>query len=179
MSIVLDNKVRMIAWEVTRSCNLACVHCRAASHLGPYPGELSTKQCLCLIDDIANASRPVIILTGGELPALMLLDAVARLQPGVLGDNEAASDDSFSNGLLEYPQYTRPPEFRGWAVPDVLLQGNHAQQNRWKREQSLIRTLLWRPDLLLKADLSDKDRKFLEEYVAQKLAKQIEASDTE
>ena len=119
------------------------------------------------------------ILTGGELPALMLLDAVARLQPGVLGDNEAASDDSFSNGLLEYPQYTRPPEFRGWAVPDVLLQGNHAQQNRWKREQSLIRTLLWRPDLLLKADLSDKDRKFLEEYVAQKLAKQIEASDTE
>jgi tRNA (guanine37-N1)-methyltransferase len=80
---------------------------------------------------------------------------------------------------LEYPQYTRPPEFRGWAVPDVLLQGNHAQQNRWKREQSLIRTLLWRPDLLLKADLSDKDRKFLEEYVAQKLANQIEASDTE
>ena len=119
------------------------------------------------------------ILTGGELPALMLLDAVARLKPGVLGDNEAASDDSFSNSLLEYPQYTRPPEFRGWAVPDVLLQGNHAQQNRWKREQSLIRTLLWRPDLLLKADLSDKDRKFLEEYVAQKLANQIEASDTE
>ncbi len=119
------------------------------------------------------------ILTGGELPALMLLDAVARLQPGVLGDNEATSDDSFSNGLLEYPQYTRPLEFRGWTVPEVLQQGNHAQQARWKREQSLIRTLLWRPDLLLKADLSDKDRKFLEDYVAQKLAKQIEDPDTE
>ncbi len=119
------------------------------------------------------------ILTGGELPALMLLDAVARLQPGVLGDNEAASDDSFSNGLLEYPQYTRPPEFRGWTVPDVLLQGDHARQSRWKREQSLIRTLLWRPDLLLKADLTDKDRKFLEDYVAQKLARQMEDSDTD
>jgi tRNA (guanine37-N1)-methyltransferase len=119
------------------------------------------------------------ILTGGELPALMLLDAVARLQPGVLGDNEAASDDSFSNGLLEYPQYTRPPEFRGWTVPDVLLQGDHARQSRWKREQALIRTLLWRPDLLLKADLSDKDRKFLEDYVAQKLARQMEDSDTD
>ena len=102
----------------------------------------------------------------------------SRAKPGVLGDNEATSDDSFSNGLLEYPQYTRPPEFRGWAVPDVFLQGNHAQQSRWKREQSLIRTLLWR-GFLLKADLSDKDRKFLEEYVAQKLANQIEASDTE
>ncbi|HOG77681.1 MAG TPA: tRNA (guanosine(37)-N1)-methyltransferase TrmD [Anaerolineaceae bacterium] len=119
------------------------------------------------------------ILTGGELPALMLLDAVARLKPGVLGDNEATSDDSFSNGLLEYPQYTRPPEFRGWSVPEVLLQGNHAQQARWKREQSLIRTLLWRPDLLLKADLTDKDRKFLEDYVARKFAQQMEETDTD
>ncbi|HOT52960.1 MAG: tRNA (guanosine(37)-N1)-methyltransferase TrmD [Chloroflexi bacterium] len=119
------------------------------------------------------------ILTGGELPALMVLDAVARLKPGVLGDNEATSDDSFSNGLLEYPQYTRPPEFRGWSVPEVLLQGNHAQQARWKREQSLIRTLLWRPDLLLKADLTDKDRKFLEEYVAQRIAKKMEETDTD
>jgi len=109
----------------------------------------------------------------------MLLDAVARLQPGVLGDDEATSDDSFSNGLLEYPQYTRPLEFRGWTVPEVLQQGNHAQQARWKREQSLIRTLLWRPDLLLKADLSDKDRKFLEDYVAQKLAQQMEDTDTD
>ena len=89
--------------------------------------------------------------------------------PGVLGDDEATSDDSFSNGLLEYPQYTRPPEFRGWQVPDVLLQGNHAEQTRWRREQSLIRTLQWRPDLLLQADLTDKDRAFLEAYVANKV----------
>ena len=115
------------------------------------------------------------VLTGGELPALILLDAVARLIPGVLGDDEATSDDSFSNGLLEYPQYTRPPEFRGWQVPDVLLQGNHAEQARWRREQSLIRTLQWRPDLLLQADLSDKDRAFLEAYVASKVNEKDEA----
>jgi len=109
------------------------------------------------------------ILTGGELPALIVMDAIARLVPGVLGDEEAALHDSFTNGLLEYPQYTRPPEFRGWKVPDVLLQGNHAQQAQWKREQSLIRTLLFRPDLLLKADLSEKDRKFLEQFMASQL----------
>lgn len=106
------------------------------------------------------------VLTGGELPALVILDAVARLQPGVLGDDEATSDDSFSDGLLEYPQYTRPPEFRGWKVPDVLLNGNHAEQARWRREQSLIRTLKMRPDLLLKADLTKKDQEFLEKYIS-------------
>lgn len=109
------------------------------------------------------------ILTGGELPALIVMDTIARLVPGVLGDEEAALHDSFTNGLLEYPQYTRPPEFRGWKVPDVLLQGNHSQQAQWKREQSLIRTLLFRPDLLLKADLSEKDRKFLEQFMASQL----------
>lgn len=106
------------------------------------------------------------VLTGGELPALVILDAVTRLQPGVLGDDEATSDDSFSDGLLEYPQYTRPPEFRGWKVPDVMLNGNHAQQARWRREQSLIRTLKMRPDLLLKAGITEKDKRFLEEYIS-------------
>ncbi len=118
------------------------------------------------------------ILTRRRTARADALDAVARLKPGVLGDN-----DHQRRFLLQwtigYPQYTRPPEFRGWTVPDVLQQGNHAQQTRWKREQSLIRTLLWRPDLLLKADLTDKDRKFLEEYVAQKLAKQLGDSDTD
>lgn len=104
------------------------------------------------------------VLTGGELPALVLMDAVARLRPGVLGDDEATDDDSFGpEGLLEYPQYTKPPEFRGWQVPEVLTQGNLAKQLKWKREQSLLRTLRWRPDLLDKANLSDKDRKFLRE----------------
>ena len=109
------------------------------------------------------------ILTGGELPALIVMDAIARLQPGVLGDESAPIHDSFTNGLLEHPQYTRPPEFRGWKVPEVLLQGNHAQQTQWKHEQSLIRTLLTRPDLLLNAELSEKDRRFLEKFLASQL----------
>ena len=101
------------------------------------------------------------VLTGGELPALILIDALARLVPGVLGDPTGASDDSHSSGLLEYPHYTRPPEFRGWQVPEILLSGDHAKVARWRREQSLLRTRQRRPDLLEKADLSDKDRKFL------------------
>ena len=101
------------------------------------------------------------VLTGGELPALILIDALARLVPGVLGDPTGASDDSHASGLLEYPHYTRPPEFRGWQVPEILLSGDHAKVARWRREQSLLRTRQRRPDLLEKADLSDKDRKFL------------------
>lgn len=110
------------------------------------------------------------VLTGGELPALVVLDAVARLLPGVLGDDEATSDDSFSDGLLEYPQYTRPLEFRDWKVPDVLLNGNHAEQARWRREQALIRTLMMRPDLLAKATLTENDRLFLKNYVASQVS---------
>ncbi|MDD2522990.1 MAG: tRNA (guanosine(37)-N1)-methyltransferase TrmD [Anaerolineaceae bacterium] len=106
------------------------------------------------------------VLTGGELPALIVMDAVARLQPGVLGDREATDDDSFSSdGLLEYPQWTKPAEFRGWSVPEVMQQGNLGEQLKWKRQQSLIRTWKWRPDLLEKANLSDKDRKFLKKYL--------------
>ncbi len=103
------------------------------------------------------------VLTGGELPALLVIDAVSRLLPGVLGDPDGALDDSHASGLLEYPHYTRPPEFRGEPVPDVLLSGDHARIARWRREQSLLRTLERRPDLLEKADLSAADRKFLEE----------------
>ncbi len=88
------------------------------------------------------------VLTGGELPAMVLIDAVSRFIPGVLGDPDGAEDDSFGNGLLEYPHYTRPEEFRGWGVPEVLLSGNHALIARWRREQSLLRTLKQRPDLL-------------------------------
>lgn len=101
------------------------------------------------------------VLTGGELPALVLIDAVARLLPGVLGDPEAALDDSHATGLLEYPHYTRPPEFRGWGIPDILLSGNHAEIARWRRHQALRRTLLHRPDLLSKADLNQDDLTFL------------------
>src|SRR5512139_2776758 len=80
------------------------------------------------------------VLTGGELPALLLIDAVSRLLPGVLGDPTGAEDDSHSMGLLEYPHYTRPPEYRGWKVPDVLVSGNHAKIEKWRREQALTRT---------------------------------------
>lgn len=106
------------------------------------------------------------VLTGGELPALILMDAVARLQPGVLGDREATDDDSFStDGLLEYPQWTKPADFRGWKVPEIMQNGNLGEQLKWKRQQSLIRTLRWRPDLLEKAELSEKDRKFVKKYL--------------
>jgi tRNA (guanine37-N1)-methyltransferase len=102
------------------------------------------------------------VLTGGELPALVIIDAIARLIPGVLGDPEGAQDDSHSMGLLEYPHYTRPPEFRGWSVPEVLLSGDHAKIERWRREQALLRTFNKRPDMLEKAELSEADKKFLE-----------------
>jgi tRNA (guanine37-N1)-methyltransferase len=104
------------------------------------------------------------VLTGGELPALLIVDAVSRLLPDVLGDPTGAEDDSHSNGLLEYPHYTRPPEFRGWTVPEVLLSGDHAKIDKWRREQSLLRTLKKRPDLLEKADLNEADRKFLKAH---------------
>lgn len=103
------------------------------------------------------------VLTGGELPALMLIDALARLLPGVLGDPDGAADDSHASGLLEYPHYTRPPEFRGWQVPEVLLSGDHARITRWRREQSLLRTRQRRPDLLKNADLTTKERKSLDQ----------------
>jgi len=106
------------------------------------------------------------VLTGGELPALILMDAVGRIVPGVLGDAEATQEDSFAeDGLLEYPQYTKPANFRGWEVPEILQGGNHVEQAKWKRQQSLIRTLNWRPDLLEKANLTIKDKKFLENYM--------------
>jgi tRNA (guanine37-N1)-methyltransferase len=94
----------------------------------------------------------------------VVVEAVARLLPGALGDEEGARDDSHEGGLLEYPHYTRPPEFRGWGVPDVLLSGNHAQVRRWRREQALRRTFLRRPDLLARAPLSDEEQRLIREW---------------
>ncbi len=94
------------------------------------------------------------VLTGGELPAMIIIDAVSRFLPGVLGDPTGAEDDSFSNGLLEYPHYTRPEIYRGWGVPPELLSGNHAEIARWRKEQSIIRTMKNRPDLLNNKDQS-------------------------
>jgi len=104
------------------------------------------------------------VLTGGELPALIVIDAVARFIPGVLGDPTGAITDSHASGLLEHPHYTRPPEFRGWGVPEVLKSGDHAKIEQWRREQSLLRTAKRRPELLEHFELSKKDSEFLEEF---------------
>lgn len=103
------------------------------------------------------------VLTGGELPALMLADAVSRMIPGVLSADECFEEESHYAGLLEYPQYTRPAVWRGREVPEVLLSGHHANIRKWRREQSLLRTVQKRPELLQNAGLDDKDLKFLEQ----------------
>ena len=102
------------------------------------------------------------VLSGGELPALVIADAVVRLIPGVLGSDESAAADSHSDGLLEYPQFTRPAEFRGWNVPEILLSGNHAKIAAWRREQSILKTAERRPDLLAKTSLTAKEKKMLQ-----------------
>ena len=102
------------------------------------------------------------VLTGGELPAMVIVDAVSRMLPGVLGDEESAPTDSFYDGLLGFPQYTRPREFEGKVVPDVLISGDHAKIRAWRREQALLATKKHRPDLLAKAELSEKERAWLD-----------------
>lgn len=106
------------------------------------------------------------ILTGGEIPALTVVDAVTRLLPGVLGGEGAVDEESFQTGLLEYPHYTRPRDFEGHVVPQILLDGHHGLIEAWRRQQSLRRTLKWRPDLLAKATLTLKDKKFVETLAA-------------
>lgn len=106
------------------------------------------------------------VLTGGELPAMTVIDAVVRLLPGVLGNANSAVTDSFSTGLLEYPHYTRPVEFRGWKVPDILMSGHHANIEIWRRQQALKRTWERRPELLERLELTEKDKKYLRELKA-------------
>jgi tRNA (guanine37-N1)-methyltransferase len=108
------------------------------------------------------------ILTGGEIAAMVIVDAAVRLLPGVLGSEESAADDSHTSGLLEYSQYTRPQAYRGWEVPEVLLSGNHAQIAKWRREQSIMRTLKRRPELLEKANLSSEERGMISELIKEK-----------
>ena len=103
------------------------------------------------------------VLTGGELAAMVIIDAVSRFVPGVLGSAQSAEDDSFTNALLEYPQYTRPFDFEGRCVPEILLSGNHAAISLWRRKEALKRTVIRRPDLLARANLTRKDEELLEE----------------
>ncbi|NOZ06123.1 MAG: tRNA (guanosine(37)-N1)-methyltransferase TrmD [Chloroflexi bacterium] len=141
------------------------VACELASHeqllliCGRYEGVDERVREHLVTDEISIGDY---VLSGGEIPAMVVVDAVVRLLPGVLGDPAATHNDSHATGLLEYPHYTRPPVFRGWAVPEVLLSGNHAEIARWRREQALRRTLDRRPDLLGSADLTPADRAYLE-----------------
>jgi tRNA (guanine37-N1)-methyltransferase len=143
-----------IAQELSQHENIALI-------CGRYEGVDERIRKHLVTDEISIGDY---VLTGGELPALIVMDAVARLLPGVLGDPDGATDDSHASGLIEYPHYTRPPEFRGEGVPEVLLSGDHAQIAKWRREQSLLRTLERRPDLLDKATLSNEDIRFLKEH---------------
>ena len=127
---------------------------------GRYEGVDERVRELFVDDEISLGD---FVLTGGEIAAMVLVDAVSRLIPGVLGCGESATGDSFSDGLLEYPQYTRPAVFNGLSVPDVLLSGNHQEIARWRRRRSLQTTLLKRPDLLMTARLTDSDRDYLTE----------------
>ncbi|MDD4170343.1 MAG: tRNA (guanosine(37)-N1)-methyltransferase TrmD [Desulfotomaculaceae bacterium] len=106
------------------------------------------------------------VLTGGELPAMVVADAVARLIPGVLGEDTSTAEESFNEGLLEYPQYTRPREYRGLKVPDVLLSGHHADIRKWRRRQSLLRTLACRPELLVQLALDSEDKAIIKKVLA-------------
>lgn len=107
------------------------------------------------------------VLTGGELPAAILVDSVSRMIEGVLPQSESFTEESIYSGLLEYPQYTRPPVFMGRSVPEVLMSGHHANIEKWKRKESLKRTYIKRPELLEKTELSDKDRKMLDEIIGE------------
>ncbi len=142
---------QQVAFELAQHSHLALL-------CGRYEGIDERVRQHLVTDEISIGDY---VLTGGELPALIVIDALTRLIPGALGDPDGAMDDSHASGLLEYPHYTRPPEFRGWGVPEVLLSGNHAEIARWRREQALERTWRRRPDMLARLALSEADRKVL------------------
>jgi tRNA (guanine37-N1)-methyltransferase len=139
-------------------------HERIALLCGRYEGVDERIREHLVTDEISVGDY---VLTGGELPALLMIDAISRLIPGVLGDPTGAQDDSHSMGLLEYPHYTKPSEFRGWKVPDVLLSGDHGKIEKWRREQALQRTLKKRPDMIEKAELSKEDQKIVDHLKSQ------------
>jgi len=144
-------------------------HRRIMLICGRYEGVDERVRQYLVTDEISIGDY---VLTGGELAALVIIDAVTRLLPGVLGDPGATADDSHAQGLLEGPHYTRPAEFRGWRVPDILISGNHAAVARWRREQSLRRTLERRPDLLEEAELSEQDLEYLTNLRAEELSRE-------
>lgn len=119
------------------------------------------------------------VLTGGELPSMVMMDSIARMVPGVLSNKESGETESFQGGLLEYPQYSRPEEWRGKAVPPVLLSGHHGNVDRWRRDQSILRTLRSRPELLFEAEFDKKDRKYLISLINGETEERISAEERE
>jgi len=142
-----------LAWEFSRYDRLILI-------CGRYEGVDERVKELCVDREVSIGDY---VLSGGEVAALVVIDAVARLIPGVLGNYDSVMEDSFKDGLLEYPHYTRPREFRGKTVPDVLLCGDHKKIRDWRRKEALRRTALRRPDLLDKAKLREEDRRMLQE----------------
>jgi len=143
-----------VAWELAQHTWLGLL-------AGRYEGIDERVRQHLVTDEISIGDY---VLTGGELPALVIMDAVTRLIPGALGDADAPMKDSHSAGRLEHPHYTRPAEFRGWHVPEVLRSGNHALVDRWRREQSLRRTWERRPDLLMSGDLTEDEVRLIEKF---------------
>ncbi len=156
--ILLDPQGRVFNQAIARELS---AHPRIALLCGHYEGIDERIRRHLVTDEISIGDY---VLTGGELPALILIDAVSRLLPGVLGNPDGAADDSHSSGLLEYPHYTRPPEFRGENVPDILLSGDHAKIAKWRREQAILRTLAQRPDLIQADKLSSQDLELIRQH---------------
>jgi len=156
--ILLTPQGRLLNQGIAQELASSAEPKRLALICGRYEGVDERVRQYLATDEISIGDY---VLSGGELPALLVIDAVSRLIPGVLGDPDGAQDDSLASGLLEYPHYTRPPVYRGWSVPDILLSGDHGRIARWRREQALLRTKRRRPDLLSSAPLSEADREFL------------------
>lgn len=154
--ILLTPQGQVLKQTIARE--LAAAHARILLICGRYEGVDERVRQYLATDELSIGDY---VLSGGEIAAMVLVDVLTRLIPGVLGDSEATAKDSHSEGLLEYPHYTRPADFRGHPIPDILLSGHHAKLEAWRRQQSLLRTLARRPDLLAAAQLSEADRKFL------------------
>lgn len=158
--ILLTPQGRLLTQQMVQELSLQP---RLALLCGHYEGVDERIRQHLVSDEISIGDY---VLTGGELPALVLVDALTRLIPRALGDPDGALDDSHASGLLEYPHYTRPAEFRDWKVPEILLSGNHVAINRWRRNQALARTFQRRPDILARFELTQTDRDFLKMLVA-------------
>ena len=162
--ILLTPQGRLFTHELAKELS---EHPRLTLICGRYEGVDERVRRHLVTDEVSIGDY---VLTGGELAAMVLVDAVARLIPGVLGAGEAAATDSHATGLLEGPHYTRPAEFRGWSVPEVLRSGHEARLRRWRREQALRRTWRRRPELLLSAELSEEDKRFLMELAEERVS---------